>query len=122
MFLMALAVTLFFILPFTLLLLFALCIQASNHFLVQWVKMKLNPLLDAYQGPYKDNFRFWTGLMLIVHSILFVGFGLNILGDPDINNLLITVVLSCLVVGTGIRVIAYKTHLFMSQKCYLFQT
>ena len=52
---LAMAVTLLFILPFTLLLLFAPCIQASNHFLIQWVKMKLNPLLDAYQGPYKDN-------------------------------------------------------------------
>ena len=112
LFLMALAVTLFFILPFTLLLLFAPCIQASNHFLSQRVKMKLNPLLDAYQGPYKDNFRFWTGLMLVVRSILLVGFGLNILGDPDINNLLIIVMLSCLVVATGIRGIVYKNTLF----------
>ena len=39
LFLMALAVTLLFILPFTLLLLLAPCIQASNHFIVQWVKM-----------------------------------------------------------------------------------
>jgi len=109
---MALAVTLLFILPFTLLLLFAPCIQASNHFLVQWVKMKLNPLLDAYQGPYKDNSRFWTGLMLVVRSILFVGFSLNILGDPDINNLLMIVVLSCLVAGTGIRGIVYKSKIF----------
>ena len=108
LFLMALAVTLLFILPFTLLLLFAPCIQASNCFLVEKVKMKLTPLLDAYQGPYKDNFRFWSGLMLVVRSILLVGFGLNILGDPDINNLLIIVVLSCLVAGTGIRGIVYK--------------
>ena len=112
LFLMAMAVTLLFILPFTLLLLFAPCIRASNHFLVQWAKMKLNPLLDAYQGPYKHNFRFWTGLMLVVRSILLVGFGLNILGDPDINNLLITIVMSCLVVGTGIRGIVYKNTLF----------
>ena len=70
--------------------------------------MKLTPLLDAYQGPYKDNFRFWTGLMLVVRSILLVGFGLNILGDPDINNLLTIVVLSCLVAGTGIRGSVYK--------------
>ena len=112
LFLMALAVTLLFILPFTLLLLFAPCIQASNHFLVQWVKMKLNPLLDAYQGPYKDKFRFWTGLMLVVRIILLMGFGLNILGDPDIDNLLIIVVLTCLIVGTGISGIVYKNTLF----------
>ena len=87
LFLMALSVTVFFLLPFTLLLLFAPCIQASNHFLLKWVKMKLLPLLDAYQAPYEDKFRFWTGLMLVVRSILLVGFGLNILGDPDINHL-----------------------------------
>ena len=52
LFLIALAVTVFFILPFTLLLLFALCIQASNHFLRKRVKMKLLLLLDAYQAPY----------------------------------------------------------------------
>ena len=50
--------------------------------------------------------------MLIVHSILFVGFGVNILGDPDINNLLIIVVLTCLIVGTGIKGIVYKYTLF----------
>ena len=46
LFLMALVLTVFFILPFTLLLLFA-----------KWVKMKLFPLLDAYQAPYKNKFR-----------------------------------------------------------------
>ena len=96
LFLMALSVTVFFLLPFTLLLLFAPCIQASNHFLLKWVKMKLLPLLDAYQAPYKDKFRFWTGLMLMVRSILLVGFGLNILGDPDINHLLTVTVLAIL--------------------------
>ena len=47
LFLMALTVTVFFILPFTLLLLFAPCIQTSNHCLFKWLKRKLWPLLDA---------------------------------------------------------------------------
>ena len=50
--------------------------------------------------------------MLVVRSILLVGSGLNILGDPDINNLLNIVVLTCLVVGTGIRGIVYRNTLF----------
>ena len=108
LFLMALAVTVFFLLPFTLLLLFAPCLQASNHFLIKRVKMKLLPLLDAYQAPYKDKFRFWTGLMLVVRSILLVGFGLNILGDPDINNLLTVTVLAILLCCTWIIGIVYK--------------
>ena len=108
LFLMALAVTVFFLLPFTLLLLFAPCLQASNHFLIKRVKMKLLPLLDAYQAPYKNKFRFWTGLMLVVRSILLVGFGLNTLGDPDINNLLTVTVLAILLCCTWIIGIVYK--------------
>ena len=30
----------------------------------QWIKFK--PFVDAYHGPYKDNCRFWTGLLLLV--------------------------------------------------------
>ena len=108
LFLMALVVTVFFILPFTLLLLFAPCIQASNHFLFKWVKMKLLPLLDAYQAPYKDKFRYWTGLMLVVRSILLVGYGLNILGDPDINHLLNVTVLAILFCFTSITGAVYN--------------
>ena len=109
LFLMALIVTVLFILPFTLLLLFAPCIQASNHFLFKRLKMKLWPLLDAYQAPYKDKFRFWTALMLVVRSILLVGYGLNILGDPDINHLLTVTVLSVLLCCIWVTGIVYKT-------------
>ena len=108
LFLMALAVTVFFLLPFTLLLLFAPCIQASNHFLIKRIKMNLLPLLDAYQAPYKDKFRFWTGLLVVVRSVLLVGFGLNILGDPDINHLLTVTVLAVLLSCTWIIGIVYK--------------
>ena len=50
--------------------------------------------------------------MLVVRSILLVGFGLNILGDPDVNNLLIILVLTCLIVGAGLRGIVYKNKFF----------
>ena len=35
---------------------------------------RLKPLLDAYGGPYKDNYRFWTGVTLMVRLILTVTF------------------------------------------------
>ena len=109
LFLMAVAVTVLFILPFTLLLLFGPCIQASNCFLLKRLKMRLLPLLDAYQAPYKDKFRFWTALMLVIRSILLVGFGMNILGDPDINHLLTITVLSILLCCIWMTGIVYKT-------------
>ena len=47
--------------------------------------------------------------MLVVRSILLEGFGLNILGDPDINHLLTITVLSILVCSSWITGIVYKT-------------
>ena len=66
--------------------------------------MKLLPLLDAYQAPY------WTGLMLVVRSILLVGYGLNILGDPDINHLMTVTVMSTLLGCIGITETVYKSR------------
>ena len=68
--------------------------------------MILLPLLDA---PYKDNFQFWTALILVVRSILLVGFGLNIHDDQDINHLLTITVLSILMCSSWITGIVYKT-------------
>ena len=36
--------------------------------------VKLKPLVDAYTGPYKDKYRFWMGLGLIVRVLLTVIF------------------------------------------------
>ena len=32
---------------------------------------KFKPLLDAYQGPYKDKFYYWTGLQLLIRALFF---------------------------------------------------
>ena len=42
---------------------------------------KFKPLLDAYQGPYKDKYYYWTGLQLLLRAIFF---GLSSL-DRNIN-------------------------------------
>ena len=46
--------------------------------------------------------------MLVVHTILLMGFGLNILGDPDINHLLTITLLSILLCSAWITGIVYK--------------
>ena len=78
MMLFAIFVTLFFILPYTLLLLFSPLIE--RHFsryrcCKGWVKLK--PLFDAYNGPYRDGYRFWTGLLLLVRLVLVQVFAFN---------------------------------------------
>ena len=54
--------------PYTLALLFDAVIEKYltriRFFRRQWIKFK--PFVDAYHGPYKDNCRFWTGLLLLV--------------------------------------------------------
>ena len=81
-----------FVLPFTLLVLLAPCLQVwSNKCFFRWVH-RIKPLLDAYQGPYRDKFRCWTGVMLVVRNVLFLSFAANGLGDPDVNLVLITTI------------------------------
>ena len=108
--LVALGFLLCFVLPFTLLVVFAPCLQAhSNKALFRrWVN-RLKPLLDAYQGPYKDRYRCWTGVMLVVRNVLFFAFALNALGDPVLNlELIVTAVIFLLtfmwVAGTVYKV------------------
>ena len=86
---MALLMTSLYIIPFTVLVLFSPCLQAcSDYKMLRWVN-KLKPLLDAYQGPYRDQFRYWTGMMLAVRIFLFSIFAANALGDPRVNLLAI---------------------------------
>ena len=42
---------------------------------------KFKPLLDAYQGPYKDKYYYWTGLQLLIRAVIF---GISSL-DGNIN-------------------------------------
>ena len=77
-------------LPYTLILLSIQCLQRRSCVLIG----KLKPFLDAYTGPYKDKYRFWTGHLLLVRIILFVTFAMNVFGDPNVNILIS--ILACL--------------------------
>ena len=78
-------------------LLFIQCLQRSNISVLATVK-RLKPLFDAYTGPFKDNCRFWTGLLLLIRSILFATFAVNVLGENSLN-LLTTAVASLLIMA-----------------------
>ena len=84
-------VLVFIVLPYALCLTFFQQLQAcSGHRLFQWVN-KLKPVFDAYAGPYKDMYRFWTGMLLLVRTLLIILFTVNYV---EINLLIISVV-SC---------------------------
>ena len=52
---------------------------------------RLKPLLDAFQGPYKDRFRWWPGLMLVIRIVLFIALTANTTHDPRLSALFVGV-------------------------------
>ena len=116
--LVAIAVVVLFILPVMLLLLFARKLQArSTHPSLKWMN-KLKPFLDAYQGPYKDKYRHWTGFMLLVQNLLFLAFALNMEGSPEVNCFVIAVTVLVLlwvwIYSKGV----YKNRLRNALECF----
>ena len=75
--------------PYTLALLFDAVIEKYltriRFFRRQWIKFK--PFVDAYHGPYKDNCRFWTGLLLLVRMSFII---VALLFDTNITLIFIT--------------------------------
>ena len=55
---------------------------------------RFKPLLDAYQGPYKDKYFYWTGLQLLIRAVFF---GVSSL-DKNIN-LTIGILLLSVIIG-----------------------
>ena len=51
--------------PFNIILLFTRTLSRFN------VISKFMPLLDAYQGPYKTKYYYWTGLQLAIRAVFF---------------------------------------------------
>ena len=102
----------FLFLPYTLLLIFSQWLQTKSHLKIfcccnsRYVK----PFMDAYHALYKNNHRYWIGLMLLLRLVLFLIFAVNALGDPSVN-LLATASITAAVLTTyiilGCRI--YKT-------------
>ena len=62
------------------------------------LSINLSHFLDAYQGPYKDKFYYWTGLQLLIRAVFF---GLLSL-DKEINLMVGIILLGVLGGMTGI--------------------
>ena len=48
------------------------------------------PFLDSYYAPFKQEHRYWIGLLLFVRCALFLTFALNTLGSDNLNLIIIT--------------------------------
>ena len=100
---------LFYIIPLTLLLLFAPVLQRAHNYRIVRLVQKLKPLLDAFQGPYKDRFHWWPGLMLVIRIILFIALTANTKHDPRLSALFVGVTALPLIVLSAAGV--YKNKL-----------
>ena len=106
LFLVAMIVLLLLFLPYTLVLLLGQWIQAHSKIrLFSWINdHRVKAFLDAYHGPFRKEHRYWSGLLLVFRSCLFLLFAFNALGNPNVNLLAIiicTAVLTLLTVFTG---------------------
>ena len=97
LFSIALLFLIFFILPYTLLLVFGQCIQAkSNLKIFSWVnRPTFKYFLDNYHAPYQNSHRYWTGLMLLVRIVFLIAFACDIPNDPSHYMLAIITVAVC---------------------------
>ena len=65
----ALLLFVIFFIPYTLILFAIQWLQPFSHYKIfGWIN-QFKPLFDAYTGPYKDNHRYWTGLLLLVRIL-----------------------------------------------------
>lgn len=73
-----------------------------------WID-KLKPFFDTYTGPFKDNARFWTGLLLLIRLIFLL---VHIFDYKESNTPYYIILLACLVLCVLMVVLngVYKKH------------
>ena len=87
------------LLPFNAILCFtktAMRLKLVNHF---------NPLIDAYQGPYKFKCYYWTGLQLVMRAVFF---GLSAL-DRN-TNLTVGIILLAVIITIQRSITPFKDN------------
>ena len=107
----ALIVLVLFCVPYTLfLLLNPLFEKYLTKYRLCSFLYKIKPILDAYSGPMKDEYRFWPGLLLVgrIPVLLAVTFAENLI---QFRYLLLSVLLSVLVVILTCFQRVYNNHL-----------
>ena len=53
--------------------------------------------MEAYHVPYTPKHRYWTGLLLFARAIIYLIAAANVSGDPQIQLISITAVMSCVI-------------------------
>ncbi len=97
-----------FFFPYTLFLLFGSRLyKYSDKVWINWITIKMKPLLDSYHAPYQKHTRYWTGLLLVLHCILYIVFSYNGLGRMSDNLLAIITGYTAVIVAAWLHVKIY---------------
>ena len=82
--------------------------------------VKFKPLLDAYGGPYKDKYRFWTGVTLMVRLTVTVTFSFTSGGLAVINaSIITTIVVGILTFWSFMSGVYKNTYINLLEVFYL---
>jgi hypothetical protein len=61
-------------------------VRYQNKIIFRWVRyQKLHHFMEPYHAPYVTEYRYWTGLLLIVRIILFSVSAINFSRDPRVD-------------------------------------
>ena len=116
----ALFVLCFLIIPFTILLVFIQLLEGPVRTFRRcnfWYKLK--PFFDAFGGPFKDKYRFWPGLLLVVRLVLLLVVSFN--NNATITAAAITTCTAILfTLFASFGGIYKKLHVSIFELCFLF--
>ena len=104
-----LVVTIFFIVPYTAVMLLTPCLMSKSHWKVMFWMSRLKPFIDSYEAPFKDRYRFWTGATLFYRIVFCIVFSLFSTKQPTIVLLIIIVMHASMIVMAGLAI--YKRWL-----------
>ena len=110
---LATAFVVLFLLPYTILVTFSYCFTRFK------LVNKFKPFIDAYNGHFKDKWRFWFGLRLWITITLFIVSGILQGTNTEIMltihrlTILIFIILQCLCCPFKNRIIWFTDTLFM---------
>lgn len=99
-----------FTLPYTLSLLFIQCLRKRSHMKPLFWVVRLKPFFDAYTGPYRDRYHFWTGFLLIMRISLFLWIASNTTKGPILNTALINTAAAILLLLNLLRIYKAWQH------------
>ena len=107
----------FFTLPYTLGLLLGSKVHGYlSRYCCSKLWLKLRPFFDAYNSPYKDLYRFWTGLLLLIRVVVLV----VVIAAPDhILIVLITLMAILLTANSWFNGVYFKAHLNILESWFL---